>query len=71
MIDETACLQLVKCVKCGCRWRELWQSHWPLREKERVEQVLSGTVKKGKKNRFHGTGRQKHHQDEIMVRLES
>ena len=48
MIDGTSCFQLVKCVKCGSRWRELWQSHWPRREKERVEQVLTETNRQGK-----------------------
>jgi len=46
MIDGTSRLQFVKCVKCGSRWRELWQSHWPRREKERVEQVLTETKKR-------------------------
>jgi hypothetical protein len=55
MIDETSCLQLVMCVKCGSRWRELWQCHWPQREIERVEHVVMKTNRNGMKRVSPGT----------------
>ena len=58
MIDETSCLQLIKCVKCGSRWRELWQCHWPQREIDRVEHVVMETKRNGMKRVSHGTDRQ-------------
>lgn len=27
MIDKTLCLQLITCIKCGYRCREIWLSH--------------------------------------------
>ncbi|MGA7369103.1 MAG: hypothetical protein WBX01_08235 [Nitrososphaeraceae archaeon] len=50
VIDKNLCIQLIKCVSCGHRRKEIWLSHRPLRKLERVEQILSESVKERNEN---------------------
>jgi len=41
MIDESFCLQLIECIRCGYRWRETWLSRESLQKKEKEKNRTS------------------------------
>lgn len=35
MLDESLCLQLIECIRCGYKWKEIWLSRESLYKKRK------------------------------------
>lgn len=69
MIDESLCVQLIECIRCGYRWRETWLSRESLQKKEE-EKDRTSSPERIRKRRNTRLKKEMQQYGELKIRLE-
>lgn len=70
MIDKTSYLQIIECIRCGHRRREVWLSRESLQKKEEGKEMRSSSERVRKGNAGLMQWNEQEEYGELKIRLE-
>jgi hypothetical protein len=70
MMDKTSYLQIIECIKCGDRRREVWLSRESLQKKEEGKEMRSSSERVRKGNAGLMQWNEQEEYGELKIRLE-